>query len=332
PKSTTPSDSPLGSPTLGVFHIPHTLAPVSTGATDAPSSPRDSKRISAILSAPISPMESISNVLSDSMTTVKEEPVAAVVVPAETEGSTTIDAAMASEAEVVSVVSIVEKSLASPSSPKEIEKVSMLLSSQASPTSTPVPSPMAAVFGPRESSLPLSTSTVTVVTPATTILSSTSLLQPASQPKSRGAGITRRVTFSLDTIDKSSSDSPLDTPQVLQQRHAIVESNTGYESDEAEFVEARDELTVDEAELLLVLASVGSWPWLKSSTATASAVASRLAMKGEERGPAVEMVGSTLKMVGTGVRLVSETPVEFKAAIVFMLLVYYAGRLASLIA
>ncbi|KAF8940896.1 hypothetical protein BGZ58_004125 [Dissophora ornata] len=342
PRSVSSSISPLGSPTLGIFHVPHAPSTAATG--EEPSSPTESKRISAVISPPISPMESISNVLfenANSTAAVKEEPSAP-------EGNTTIvaAAAAASKTETVSVVSASGKSLDVPSlSSKEMAEDiigSSLLSLQASPTSTPMPSPspMVVAFARGPS--------MTSPAPA-----STTTFQPTSSLKSSASsaslGGVRRVTFSLDTIDKSSSvdDSPLDnlmkvnssgnapnlakehSVQVvsalaaLQEYQAVVESGSEYESDEAEFVEANDELAAlsdDELELALVLASAGSWP------SSSSVVEQK--EKEEQR----KMVGATMRTFEYGVRLVvEETPVEVKAAIVLMLLVYYAGRLASLL-
>ncbi|KAF9375486.1 hypothetical protein BGX21_003779, partial [Mortierella sp. AD011] len=342
-----PISESLGSPTLGFFHVPvvpvvagaaaaSTAAAVSSTAPTTPASP-------APVASPMSPMESITAVLS-------EESAAKPVADAESESALTIEAA-APNVESVSVTTEVE-TIDIPTSPvpvamdkkpidKKIDEVVSSLSSQVSPTSTPVPSPMAMSFNRPGSSL-LSTP---VSEPATPPMKSTPTpSQKMTPPSAMLNGATKkreaRVTFSLDTIDKSSDDTvrgglkinnkgravQIVTPTLHQQHKAIVEPGSDSSSDEAEFVEARDELSEDELELAFVLMSVGSWPSLLSTPS-----ASAMELEGKQQGE--EMVAASLKAIETGFRMVTTgTPTEVKIAIVFLLLVYYAGRLSSFIA
>ncbi|KAG0353818.1 hypothetical protein BGZ54_002028, partial [Gamsiella multidivaricata] len=170
-----------------------------------------------------------------------------------------------------------------------------------------------------------------------------------------------RVTFSLDTIDKSSSSSPLDTlammnqnsgrstnanmvkehnVQIVSAQHhqtVVVEealSSSEYESDEAEFVEARDELSEDEMELALVLTSASSLLSASFPSSASNERASPVSIKNREQKPKEEeMVGASLKAAGHGLKtLTTGSPAQVKIAIVFLLLVYYASRLASFFA
>ncbi|KAF9912895.1 hypothetical protein EC991_007507 [Linnemannia zychae] len=248
-------------------------------------------------------------------------------------------------------------------SSKPVEVVASL-ATQSSPAASPVPSATPA-FNPRSSSL-TAASSATSSGASSPVASNTGSLPPSrlkhstsiasiggtsSGPKRREV----RVTFSLDTIDKSSevdatrltaTSSPLDNllkmstdteNTVVIKDHTVhnVVSQSGsiesqesqeYESDEAEFVEARDSLSDDEMELALVLASIGAWPSASSSSASSS---KQQVQKNKQE----EMVMTSMQAVEKGFRqIVLGSSVQAKAAIVFLLLVYYAGRLSSLIA
>ncbi|KAF9353636.1 hypothetical protein BGX26_008616 [Mortierella sp. AD094] len=361
-----PISESLGSPTLGFFHVPVvpvvaggaavSSAAISSTSSTSPTSP-------ASITSPTSPMESITAVLS-------EEVPATTVADAEPESALTIAAAavavaaVAPKAETVSVTTEAQ-SIDVPLTPvmamdkkpidRKIDEVVSSLSSQVSPTSTPVPSPMAMTFSPRGSSLP-SASVSEPVTPSPMKVEIAAPSQPAASqkinpPSAMLSGATKkrvaRVTFSLDTIDKSSSDDTVRgglmkinnskghavqivTPAQHQQQRAVVEQGSDCESDEAEFVEARDELSEDELEFAFVLMSVGAWPTMLSASSSSY---SPSAVELEEKHKGEEMVAASLKAVETGFRMVTTgSPTEVKIAIVFLLLVYYAGRLSSLIA
>ncbi|KAF9139584.1 hypothetical protein BGX30_007812 [Mortierella sp. GBA39] len=243
--------------------------------------------------------------------------------------------------------------------PKPVEVVS--LASQSSPAASPVPSATAA-FSPRSSSL---TAASTASSAGSSPTASGSGFQPSSRLKHStsiasiggvSSGPKRRevrVTFSLDTIDKSddvdaaqltATSSPLDSlTKMTNNKESVaihnVVSQSGsiesqesqeYESDEAEFVEARDSLSDDEIEFSLVLASIGAWPSASSFSASSSSLASTQVVQKEKQ---EEMVMTSLQAVERGFRqFVLGSSVQAKAAIVFLLLVYYAGRLSSLIA
>ncbi|KAG9072739.1 hypothetical protein KI688_000515 [Linnemannia hyalina] len=243
--------------------------------------------------------------------------------------------------------------------PKSVEVVS--LASQSSPAASPVPSATAA-FSPRSSSL---TAASTASSAASSSTASGSGFQPSSRLKhstsiasigGASSGPKRRevrVTFSLDTIDKSddvdaaqftATSSPLDNLTKMNNDkesvaiHNVVSQSGSieshecqeYESDEAEFVEARDSLSDDEMEFSLVLASIGAWPSASSFSASSSSLASKQVVQKEKQ---EEMVMTSLQAVERGFRqFVLGSSVQAKAAIVFLLLVYYASRLSSLIA
>lgn len=253
--------------------------------------------------------------------------------------------------------------------PKPVEVV-ISLASLSSPAASPVPSATPA-FSPRSSSL-TAASTISSLTAASTTSSaasspaaSASALQPSSRLKhstsiasisGASSGPKRRevrVTFSLDTIDKSddvdaaqlaATSSPLDSLTKMNSdkesiavhnvvsQSGLIESQDSqeYESDEAEFVEARDSLSDDEIEFALVLASIGAWPSASPSSASSSSLASKQVVQKEKQ---EEMVMASLQAVERGFRqFVLGSSVQAKAAIVFLLLVYYAGRLSSIIA
>ncbi|KAK3842976.1 MAG: hypothetical protein J3R72DRAFT_442096 [Linnemannia gamsii] len=249
---------------------------------------------------------------------------------------------------------VADRSSSAPAAKLPVEVVASL-ASQSSPSASPVPSASPA-FNPRSSSL-------TSASSASSPIASTAGFQPSSRLKHSTSfasiGVTNsgpkrrevRVTFSLDTIDKSAevdatqltaTSSPLDSllktntntentvavKDVVSQSGAIESQDSQeYESDEAEFVEARDSLSDDEMELALVLASIGAWPSASSSSASSSLKAQVQKDKQEE------MVMTTMQAVEKGFReIVLGSSVQAKAAIVFLLLVYYAGRLSSLIA
>lgn len=246
------------------------------------------------------------------------------------------------------------------STPKPAEVVS--LASQSSPAASPIPSATPA-FSPRSSSL---TAASTTSSATSSPAASGSGFQPSSRLKHSASiasigganlGPKRRdvrVTFSLDTIDKSAdvdatqltaTSSPLDSLVKLNKEGAAVKDHTihnvisqsgsiesqesqEYESDEAEFVEARDSLSDDEMEFALVLASIGAWPSASSSSASSSLASQQVVQKEKQE----EMVMSSFQAVERGFRqFVLGSSVQAKAAIVFLLLVYYAGRLSSLI-
>lgn len=251
-----------------------------------------------------------------------------------------------------------DRSLSAPvttvATPKPVEVIS--LASLSSPAASPVPSSTPA-FSPRSSSL---TAASTASSAASSPTASGSGFQPSSRLKhstsiasigGASSGSKRRevrVTFSLDTIDKSddidtaqlaATSSPLDNLTKLNSDkesvavHNVVSQSGSiesqdcqeYESDEAEFVEARDSLSDDEMEFALVLTSIGAWP-----SASSSSWATKQVVQKEKQ---EEMVMASLQAVERGFRqFVLGSSVQAKAAIVFLLLVYYAGRLSSIIA
>jgi hypothetical protein len=165
------------------------------------------------------------------------------------------------------------------------------------------------------------------------------------------------VTFSLDTIDSSSSEeeaqalndvSPLDSVLVRRNSGGSVNSfrsddgptlakehvvrivpgrdnhhqalvaeelqSSDYDSDETEFMEAREELSDDEMEFALVLTTAAAWP-----------------KSGEDL--IADLLAHGTQMAYRGYDMLRNAKaVEVKVGIVFLLLVYYAGRLASFIA
>lgn len=278
----------LSSPTLGFFHVP----------VAAPTTPL----------TPI-PVESISTIISDTMLLKPEA---------------ALTTAAASHLAVETALTVGDKH------EKGTESTLLSLNSQVSPASTPMPSPMGA-FHPM-SSLKNNGST-------------TSLTKKKDV----------RVTFSLDTIDNSiSEDTPIKSSaplETLMRRNSgssirSVESDNGptlakehtvrivpvqehhhtalvaeelhssdCDSDDAEFVEARDELSDDEMEFAWVLTTASAWP------------SSIRSIKSEQVAEGVSMLferGFDMLRAGAAV--------EAKVAIVFLLLVYYAGRLASILA
>ncbi|KAF9187550.1 hypothetical protein BGZ51_007396 [Haplosporangium sp. Z 767] len=359
PGSGPVSESPFGSPTLGPFHVPH--APV----VSTPNTPTttEAKR-------PISQMESISNVLSESLpatptpgSTIESPKATSTVATAETPKVKPISMSKDDESLNKSPVSTPP-----PKERKDIQTVSSL-AALTSPTASPLPT-FTPTFGPRGSSLNLSASSTMPITTITAAAAAvpTPTFQPTSSlkhsPSALSVGSSKkrevRVTFSMDTIDKSSdeskedlilgaqhlamSGSPLDNVLKLShnslhapnmakehmvqvvsaahyhQQQGVVEEMSEYESDEAEFVEARDELSEDEMELALVLTGIGSWPSSSSS------------MKQEHKEKEEEVMMASIQAVERGLRnLAAGSSFQVKAAIVFLLLVYYAGRLSSFI-
>ncbi|KAF8942697.1 hypothetical protein BGZ47_006210 [Haplosporangium gracile] len=298
---------------------------------------------------------------------IYEAPTVLTTAAAAAVGVSKVEAKVEAKVEVVSDVTT-DHSVSAPATtvatPKPIEVVS--LASQSSPAASPVPS-ATPVFSPRSSSLTAASTTSSVASsptasgsgfqPSSRLKHSTSIASiggASSGPKRREV----RVTFSLDTIDKSAdvdaahlttTSSPLDNLAkmnndkeiVTVKDHAVhnvvsqcgsIESQESqeYESDEAEFVEARESLSDDEMEFALVLASIGAWPSASSSSASSSSLASKQVVQKEKR---EEMVMASLQAAERGFRqFVLGSSVQAKAAIVFLLLVYYAGRLSSLIA
>ncbi|KAF9202667.1 hypothetical protein BGZ49_007183 [Haplosporangium sp. Z 27] len=323
-----PISESLGSPTLGFFHVPvvpvvsTAAAAASVASTAVVSSTEEDKPKDDIPTSPLS----------------DEEPESTLTIVA---AATAAAAAVTEEVDTVAVTTESQSLLDLPPSPhtpvlpidkKTIEEVISSLSSQVSPSNTPVPSPMAMTFNPRSSSLPI-TEPIQLGSVGVKSVPPSAMINGATKKRDI------RVTFSLDTIDKSSSEDgapkvrstkghavQIITPAQYDQQNAIVELGSDCESDEAEFVEARDELSEDELELAFILTTVGSWPSLMSASSTSN-------KQIEEKNRGVEMVSSTLKAVENGFRMVTTgSPTEVKVAIVFLLLVYYAGRLSSLIA
>lgn len=293
---------------------------------------------------------------------VYEPPTVLTTAAAAAVGVPKVDVKVGAKVDAVSDVTT-DRSLSAPATtvatPKPVEVVS--LASQSSPAASPVPSATLA-FSPRSSSL---TAASTASSAASSPTASGSGFQPSSRLKhstsiasigGTSSGPKRRevrVTFSLDTIDKSdevdaaqlaATSSPLDSLTKMNSDkesvavHNVVSQSGSiefqeyqeYESDEAEFVEARDSLTDDELELALVLASIGAWPSASSSSASSSSLASKQVVQKEKQ---EEMVMASLQAVERGFRqFVLGSSVQAKAAIVFLLLVYYASRLSSLIA
>ncbi|KAG0215799.1 hypothetical protein BGX28_008109 [Mortierella sp. GBA30] len=382
-------ESPLGSPTLGPFHVPHTVT------TDVPALVDEIKTTGDSVIARSGQMESISTVLAEnnSPTTPVLEPMPEALM---------IAAAMStpkSEAKAMAALNASEQ-MSTPS-PKERKRMQIIssLASQDSPMSSPVPSSMMA-FSLRSSSMPVSPPSSTSTVSSTSSTTSTAI-QPTSSLKHSTSSISLgnagglakkrdvRVTFSLDTFDNTSdttesdneslgrdtgrhlerSNSPLDkilqlnnnnninsnnknnddhnsnhshssihapsmarkhSVQVVSAHHlqyatVVEEMNSDSESDEAEFVEARDELSEDEVEFALVLAGIGSWP--------SSSFNNGDTKMQEKKDSGEKMVASTMLAIEQGLRqLAAASSTQLKVGIVFVLLVYYAGRLSSLIA
>ncbi|KAF9109379.1 hypothetical protein BGX27_007673 [Mortierella sp. AM989] len=366
-----PISESLGSPTLGFFHVPvvPVAAPASNVIAFASASP-------ASPTSPTSPMESITNVLSeDELETpiteaeAKTEPENTLTIVAAETGPKTDTISVATEAESLEDVPSLSVSktptLALPLE-KNVEGTATSLSSLASPSTTPVPSPMAMTFSPRGSSLPTSPVSIpaTPATPSPMVkVMAEAFPQPTGDQKINPpsamvmGGVKKRevrVTFSSDTVDKSSSNATPKSPNAAHrgivkttgtkghtvhivspvqhhQQTVIIEQGSDCESDEAEFVEARDELSDDERELAFVLMSAGVLPKLLSESESSEALLKEEVKKEKQTG--VEMVTSSLKAIESGLRMATTgSPTEVKIAIVFMLLVYYAGRLSSLIA
>ncbi|KAF9134270.1 hypothetical protein BGW39_007580 [Mortierella sp. 14UC] len=290
------------------------------------------------------------------------EPPTVLTTAAAAAAAEALSVSKAEKTEVVAEVAI-DRSLNAPvatlPSSKSVEVIASL-ATQSSPAASPVPSATPA-FNPRSSSLTAASSATS--SSASSPVASTAGFQPSSRLKhstsiasinGASTGPKRRevrVTFSLDTIDKSAevdatqftaTSSPLDNllkmstdtestvaikdhtvHNVVSQSGAIEsQESQEYESDEAEFVEARDSLSDDEMEFALVLASIGAWP-------SASSSSKQQIQKNKQE----EMVMTSMQAVERGFRLiVLGSSVQAKAAIVFLLLVYYAGRLSSLMA
>ncbi|KAG0083639.1 hypothetical protein BGZ92_010609 [Podila epicladia] len=343
--SSRPVSDALASPTLGPFHIPHRPAAV----------PRISSEIR--VDAPAAHMESINTVLAESLpaspSSVSELELEPTAVETKEPVVVAVAAAVAATTPVTLVVDTtsvvkddkedVNSSAAPspiPSSPIK-ELVVATLANIASPAASPVPT-QGSVFATMQSSrLKHSTSSVSV-------------------------GGTRRVTFSLETIEISSDEtnkdktnvvsaSPLDeivrlkgvlkdtsataasTPNAANihtvkivevqttesqstdifssdAHYGVVEETQiqDYESDEAEFVEARDELSEEEAEMELV-------------------VPSDVFVKTEFEVLSVDMVlNSIIQAIEEVAGQLTATQIKF--GVVFLLLIYYAGRLSPLIA
>ncbi|KAF9429946.1 hypothetical protein BGZ76_001048 [Entomortierella beljakovae] len=327
-----PISESLASPTLGFFHVP--VIPPSNTATSANSLNAPS--------SPISPMESISSVMSE-----KTEPEKSVAIAAATADDQKVEVvSIATEKHSLSSTGVPQV-LKLPEEKKAEDVIS--LSSQVSPANTPVPSPMTSTFNPRSSSL-LSSLSVPSVTVAAAAAAAAMVATPAqlkgAPPSAMLVGATKkrevRVTFSMDTIDKSKPSEDASVVRngvfkinnghsvkiveadVHEQHAAVVEQGSDSESD-TDFVEARENLTDDEMEFVLVLATIGAWP--------TSLELSRSIEEKEARHEGEEVVAMTVKAFEKGLRIAtSGSPTEVKIAIVFLLLVYYAGRLSSFIA
>ncbi|KAG0040355.1 hypothetical protein BGZ82_003361 [Podila clonocystis] len=348
--SSRPVSDALASPTLGPFHIPHRPAAV----------PRISSETRVAAPAPIitpaAHMESINTVLAETSPAspssvseleleptveTKEAVVAITVAAAVATATTPVSALVVDTTVVVKDANEDDNSSAAPSpipsSPiKEMAVAS--LANIASPAASPVPTQGAVFANMQASRLKHSASSISV-------------------------GGTRRVTFSLDTFEISSDEnnkdkmtvvsaSPLDeivklkgvlkdtsataasTPnaanihtvkivevqttesqssEIFSGAHfGVVELalNQDYESDEAEFVEARDELSEEEPEM-----KVASGVFV---TAEPEALSVDMVLNGIIR--AIEEVAGQM------------TATQIKFGVVFLLLIYYAGRLSPLIA
>lgn len=338
--SSRPVSDALASPTLGPFHIPHRPAAV----------PRISSEIRGNVPAPIvtpaTHMESINIVLAES-SPVSPSSVSELELEPIVEAKESVVAVAAAVATapvsvlVVDTTTVIDhdakdnsSAAPSPIPSSPIKELVASLANIASPAASPLPT-QAAVFANMQSSrLKHSASSVSV-------------------------GGTRRVTFSLDTIEKFSDDSsnkdktsvvssPLDeivklkgvlkdtsataasTPNAAtihmvkivevktteshssqifsgEAHFGVLEQSQDYESDEAEFVEARDELSEEEQEMKVARAVVAQEPEALS----------------------VDMVNSILRVIEEVAGQLTATQIKF--GIVFLLLIYYAGRLSPLI-
>ncbi|CAO3573157.1 unnamed protein product [Mortierella alpina] len=382
-------ESPLGSPTLGPFHVPHAIP------TAAPAQEEISKRASTGFAVPLGQMESISNVLADnsSPTTPVIESSAEASLIAAVAAMTMATPKAESESEAAAFHST--EQLTPPPKERKHMEISSSLECQVSPTASPVPSSMM-VFSNRTSSLPMSPPSSTSAASSAAIVAAVvaAATQPASSLKRSTSAMSMgynaaskkrdvRVTFSLDTVDNSSdttidseededltardagrqlqrSTSPLDklmklngnnnsssshnsssvhapsmakkhSVQVVSAHHlqhqtavAEMHDSESEDSDRAEFVEARDELSEDEFGLALVLAGVGAWPSSSSSSVRTRA--------SEQKEKEEELVVLSMQAVERGLRqLAAASSVQLKFGVVLLLLVYYAGRLSALI-
>lgn len=339
-----PVSDALASPTLGPFHIPHRPAAV----------PRISSETRVTASPNVTTaahMESINTVLaesspvsSSSISELELEPIVEVKKPVVAVAAVAVATAAAPVALIVDTTTLVvndskdANSSAAPSpipsSPvKELTVAS--LANIASPAASPVPTQSSVFANLQSSRLKHSASSVSV-------------------------GGTRRVTFSLDTIERSSDDnsnkdktsvvsSPLDeivklkgvlkdtsataasTPNAAtihtvkivevktteshssqifsgEEHFGVLENSQDYESDEAEFVEARDELSEEEQEMKVA----------------------RSIQAQEPEALSVDMVNNMFRAIEEVTAQLTATQIKF--GVVFLLLIYYAGRLSPLIA
>lgn len=351
--SSRPVSDALASPTLGPFHIPHRPAAVprisSETRVDAPAAHMES--INTVLAEPLPASPSSVSELELEPTAVvetKESVAVAVAVAAAVSDTTPVALVVDTTAVVKDDAKEDANSSAAPSpipsSPIK-ELVVATLANIASPAASPLPTQGAVFANMQSSRLKHSASSVSV-------------------------GGTRRVTFSLETIEISSSPdennkdktsvlsaSPLDeivklkgvlkdtsataastpnaanihTVKIVEVRtttesqsseifsgdahFGVVEEapqSQDYESDEAEFVEARDELSEEEEEAVAL-----SDVFVKAESSE-EALSVDMVLNGIIR--AIEEFAGQL------------TATQIKFGVVFLLLIYYAGRLSPLIA
>lgn len=339
--SSRPVSDALASPTLGPFHIPHRPVAVPRISSET--------RVVPTIVTPAAHMDSINTVLAESspvspssISELELEPIVEAKEPVVTVAAVAVTTAPV--ALIVDTTTLIvneakdanSSAAPSPISSSPIKELAVAsLANIASPAASPVPSQSSVFANLQSSRLKHSASSVSV-------------------------GGTRRVTFSLDTIEKSSDDnsnrdktsvvsSPLDeivklkgvlkdtsataasTPNAAtihtvkivevktteshssqifsgEEHFGVLENSQDYESDEAEFVEARDELSEEEEEMKVA----------------------RAIQAQESEALSVDMVNNILRAIEEVAGQFTATQIKF--GVVFLLLVYYAGRLSPLIA
>lgn len=332
PAGTPPPPLPRRSSSLTRYSIP--IAPFLSGADAPPMPANTSAAIASATEATSRPVSSVGSLASPTLGFFHTPSTPLTPTPHDIRSIHPMDSitTILSDKDSTEIVSL---SLGDES----VRSSFLSLSSQASPASTPMPSPMA-------------TSSFHPMSSLRNNASSTSL------SKKRDV----RVTFSLDTIVHSPAEDegllkpfiPLgnlvrsnsitsvnslrsDDAPTLAKEHAVrivtaqnhhhqglvaEEMQSSDSESDTEFVEARDELSDDEMEFAVVLTGVSAWP---------SAFVQLQQQQEEDddlfvEGASIYLADQGLKMLRAGIH------VEVKVVIVFLLLVYYAGRLASLIA
>ncbi|KAI8360069.1 hypothetical protein B0O80DRAFT_193891 [Mortierella sp. GBAus27b] len=310
PAGTPPPPLPRRSSSLTRYSIP--IAPYVPGA-DAPPMPANSSAVIAsaaeAVSRPVSMAESaasptlgafhipqmpptpVSPTLKDMKSNLPPTPLDTVM--------TAILSDNAAENTLTVAAATTE-----PISAELIEEIGTSMMLGSSPISTPMPSPMGAVFNTQNSSSEEEAQTLNV-----------SPLDSVLVRRNSGGSVN---SFRSDDGPTLAKEHIVRIVPGKENHHlALVAEelqSSDYDSDETEFMEAREELSDDEMELALVLTTAAAWP-----------------KSGEDL--IADLLAHGTQMVHYGYDMLRNTKaVEVKVGIVFLLLVYYAGRLASFIA